>query len=330
MTSMKDVAKAANVSVATVSRVLSNKPNVRQEVRDHVMRIARELGYRPNQIASSLRTRTSHVIGLVVSDIRNPFFTDIARAIEDVAHESGLQVFLCNSDEDPDKEAHYIATLLEQNAAGVILSPSPAAASNFDAIVNAKMPMVMIDRRIKGLTTDYVLSDNAAMAYELTKHIIAGGATRIAAVMGLAASFTGQERMAGYRRAMEEFDLEAIGVFVEPEEGEAERTVAAWLADDMPPNAILTGNVRLTLGAIRAIQQAGLTIPADVMIAGFDEVPWLAFVGPGITTISQPTYEIGRSAAEMLLARIENPDRPHRELILHGQLIVRESSSQRP
>ncbi|MEO0560580.1 MAG: LacI family DNA-binding transcriptional regulator, partial [Chloroflexota bacterium] len=293
MASMKDVAKAADVSIATVSRVLANKPNVRPEVRDRVLRVVGELNYRPNRVASNLRRQTSDIIGLLVSDIRNPFFTDIARAIEDVAHSHDKRIFLCNTDEDRHKERHYIAALLDQNAAGIILSPTPSTATHYDTMLEDKTPLVIIDRRVPGLEADYVLSDNEASAYHLTKHLIERGATRIGAVFGLSGSSTGQERRDGYEQALAEHQLQPLATFVMPREDAAAAAVTEWLQQTEQPNAILGGNLRITLGALQAIHGAGLHIPGDILIAGFDESPWLAFAGPGITTVSQPTYEMG-------------------------------------
>lgn len=323
---MKDVARHANVSIATVSRVLRDQPNVRPEVREHVLRVVDELGYRRNRVASSLRTRTSGVIGLLVSDIRNPFFTDLARAVEDVAHEHEMSVFLCNTDEDPAKETKYLNTLLDENAAGIILSPTPSPAKHFRTIVESNIPIVMIDRYIEGIATDHVLSDNVQAAYTLTTHLIDQGCKRIGAVIGMSASTTGHERMAGYRQGIAAHGLESLEEFVLPHEDAGAAVVSRWLQLDTPPDALLMGNVRLTIGALNAIKQSGLQIPHDVLLAGFDETSWMQHVGPGITVISQPIYEMGRSAVELLLQRMADHTRPARELILKGQMIVRGST----
>ncbi len=326
MVSMKDVAEYAEVSVATVSRVLADKPNVRPEVREHVLKVVKELGYRRNRVASSLRTQKSGLIGLIVSDIRNPFFTAIARAIEDIAHQQGLSVFFCNTDENPEKEEHYLNTLLSENVAGIILSPTPDPTGDSKSLIESNIPIVMIDRRVEGISTDCVLSDNIETAYELTQHIIEQGAKRIGAVIGMSESTTGRERMRGYAQAMSDAQLEIMSEFVEPKEQAAELLVSAWFESDNPPDAILTGNSRLTIGALNAIKQSGHKIPDDLLLAGFDETVWMQHVGPGITVISQPIYEMGRSAAELLLQRIEDSERPVREMSLKGELIIRGST----
>lgn len=326
MVSMKEVAEHAGVSIATVSRVLTDKPNVREEVREHVLRVVDELGYRRNRVASSLRTQKSGVIGLLVSDIQNPFFTAIARAIEDVAHQHGMSVFLCNTDENPEKEEHYLNTLLDENVAGIILSPTPSLAQHFQFLFKNNTPIVMIDRKIDDVEADYVLSDNVQSAYNLTHHLVERGCQNIGAVIGMRESTTGRERLQGYIQCLNECGLDPLTKFVYPREEAGEQAVREWLASNNRPDAILTGNIRLTIGALNAIKQAGLSIPNDILLAGFDETIWMQHIGVGVTVISQPTYEMGRSAAELLFQRIADPKRPAREVILKGELIIRGST----
>ena len=327
MVTMQEVADAAEVSIATVSRVLRDQPNVRPEVRAHVLKVVEELGYRMNRTARRLRTQTSGVIGLLVSDIRNPFFTDIARAIEDVAHQNDLSVFLCNTDEDPEKEVQYLNTLIDEGVDGIILSPTPSQAKHFQMIMEHPTPIVFIDRSIDGLDADTVLSDNFSSAYTITSHLIEHGCQRIGAVIGMSESTTGRERMAGYKSCLEENKQVPLSAFVLPHEENAEKIVTDWLQSNSPPDAILTGNSRLTIGALNAIKQRGLSIPDDILLAGFDETVWMQHIGNGITVVSQPTYEMGRNAAELLLQRLKDHDRPAREVILKGKLIERGSTA---
>lgn len=329
MASIKDVAQKAGVSIATVSRALGNKPNVRPEVRLKVLNAAEELGYRPNRVASSLRTQTSEVIGLLVSDIRNPFFTDIARAIEDVAHQNDMSVFLCNTDEDPEKEILYLNTLRAERVAGIILSPTPNKAEQLKFILDDGIPIVAIDRRLKDADLDCVLSDNIEAARIITNHLIDRGYRRIGALIGLSTITTGHERMQGYQQSMKAHGLDTLSEFVMPMEKDAEEVVGRWLTSSNPPDAILSGNSRMTTGALNVIKQVGLVVPDDIAVAGFDETVWMQHVGPGITVISQPTYEMGRTAAELLLQRLEQPNRSTREVILKGALIQRGSTRAR-
>ncbi len=332
MASIKDVAQQAGVSVATVSRVLSNHPNVRTQVREQVQRVVDEMGYRPNRIASSLRQQTSPTIGVLVSDIRNPFFTAIARAIEDIAMSREMSVFLCNTDENPKKETLYINTLLDQKVAGIIMSPVEENVAHYNALIKSGTPVVTIDRRIPNASLDCVLSDNAEMAYVLTTYLIEQGYRRIAALFGLSTSFTGRERLQGYKSALADADIKfdaSITSYVPPREQDAEEAVPRLLANRIPPDALLLGNSRLTIGALNALQKANVRVPNDLGFCGFDETVWTPHVAGGTTVISQPTYEMGQTAAELLFERISNPTRPTREVILKGKLIKRESTRKR-
>lgn len=329
MTNIKDVAERAGVSVATVSRALANKPHVRAELRQLVLRTAEEMSYRPSRIAKNMRHQSSRIIGMLISDIRNPFFTAIARAIEDVANSRETSIFLCNTDEDPEKEQIYLKNLLEERVAGIIISPTKEALKPYDALFKSAIPVVTIDRRIAGARVDSVLCDNVHSAQTLAAHLIENGYRRIGAVIGLKDSTTGRERMQGIKLAFAEHGIlfnPAFATYVHPLEQEGEKVLTQWLAAPNRPDAILTGNSRLTIGALNAIAQAGLAIPRDVALAGFDETAWMPHVGPGVTVISQPTYEMGLTAADLLFQRIAEPDRPAREIILKGQLLPRGST----
>src|SRR5947209_13299911 len=200
MVSFTDVAEAAGVSTATVSRVLSNGLHVRPEVRERVMSAVERLGYRPNLVARSLRSQQSNAIGLIVSDIRNPFFTSISRSVEDIAYEQGFRVVLCNTDENPEKETIYLQLMQDESVAGVIFSPTRQTAANFPSSTMT-FPTVIVDRTVKDADVDIVLLDNVDAAYRLTSHLIENGYQRIAALCG-EMSTTGIERQIGYEQAL--------------------------------------------------------------------------------------------------------------------------------
>ncbi|HEX6293490.1 MAG TPA: LacI family DNA-binding transcriptional regulator [Herpetosiphonaceae bacterium] len=330
MASIKDVAEAAGVSTATVSRVLSNHPHVRPELRERVREAVARLEYRPNLIARSLRSQQSNTIGLIVSDIRNPFFTAISRAVEDTAYAHGLSVVLCNTDENPEKEALYLQLMRDEHVAGAIFSPTRHTLERF-ADLNIDFPVVMVDRSLKNGEVDAVLLDNAAAAYDLTSHLIEQGYRRIGAIFG-ETSTTGRERWRGYDEALREHGYPPAAElvrYIQPRT-EAGCLAALELLDlPQPPDAIFTSNSLLTAGALQAIRQRQLTIPGDIGLVGFDETTWASLVQPPITIIAQPTYEIGKTATELLLRRIDDPARPTRKVILQGELHVRGSSLRR-
>ena len=330
MVSIKDVAEAAGVSTATVSRVLSNGLHVRPEVRERVMAEVERLGYRPNLVARSLRSQHSNTIGLIVSDIRNPFFTSISRAVEDTAYEQGFSVFLCNTDENPEKETIYLNLMQDASVAGIIFSPTRQAIANFTAS-NLPFPLVVVDRSVPGVDVDAVLLDNIDAAYRLTTHLIENGYRRIAALCG-EMSTTGRERQSGYEKALRAHGLAPAAElvkYVQPKI-EAGHTAALRMLDSaQPPDALLTTNSLLAAGALQAIRERNLTIPDDIALVTFDETTWASLVQPAITLIAQPTYEIGKTAAELLMQRVTDPTRATRQVILKGQLLVRGSSTPR-
>lgn len=328
MTSIKDVAKAAGVSTATVSRVLANNAPVRLETRERVMQAVEELDYRPNLIARSLRSQKSAKIGLVVSDIRNPFFTAIGRAVEDAAYEQGYSVLMCNTDENPEKEKMYLNILYDESVAGIIFSPTQQISESTGKF-HSRTPFVIIDRTVTTDTADMVLLDNVGAAHELASHLIANGYRRIAGLFGNA-STTGIDRQHGFQNALQEHGLEPAAVhFIEPRIKHGYEMTIELLRQANRPDAIFTSNSLLTAGAFQAIRDCSLTVPDEVALVGFDETTWGALVDPPITLIAQPTEEIGRTATELLFQRIAEPDRASKTVILKGKLLVRESSAPR-
>lgn len=330
MTTMNDVAKLAGVSVATVSRVLSNKPHVREELKQKVLMAVDQLNYKPNMLARRLREQKSGIFGLVVADIRNPFFAEISRAVEDVAHAHEYSIFLCNTDEKPEKEREYIDLLSSESIAGLIIAPTKATAKKLGQL-KLDYPMVVIDRATTfsdRSNMDQVLLDNVDAAYRLTAHMLEQVGARIGAVFG-AQSFTGDQRLQGYARAMEEYQVEIRPDWVQRVSPRLDAGFAgtqALLDLTEPLNGIVTSNSLLAAGALEAINDRGLSIPEDIALACFDDATWTTLVKPPITVVSQPTYEIGRMATELLLQRIDNPSLHAREVVLRGRLIARAST----
>ena len=328
MASIKDVAQAAGVSTATVSRVLANKSRVHAETRKRVSEAIERLNYRPNLVARSLRAQKTARIGLVVSDIRNPFFTAISRAVEDAAYEQGYSVLMCNTDENPEKEELYLNLLHDENVAGIIFSPTQQFSTSLKSYKSA-IPFVIIDRSVESKDVDMVLLDNLAAGYELTLHLIENGYRNFAGLFGNS-STTGQERSRGFRMALKDHQLDPISVhFVEPRIRQGYETTLSLLAENRKPDAIFTSNSLLTAGVFQALRDSQLSVPGDVGLVGFDETTWGTLVEPPITIIAQPTEEIGRTATELLFQRINEPKRSPRTIILKGKLLARGSSARR-
>jgi LacI family transcriptional regulator len=331
MVTIRDVAKAAGVSTATVSRVLNEPSKVKEILTERVLRAIQEHNYQPNLVARSLRTQATSVIALIISDIENPFFTSVCRGVEDVASGAGYSVIVCNADEDLAKERDYISMLAAQQVAGIIISPASAEFTDVSPLQQRGIKVVALDRALP-IATDSVRVDNRAGARVATHHLLATGARRVACITGTHGATTASERLAGYLEA-----LAAAGVQPDPtlqhfadfkEQGGYDATARVLELDD-PPDAIFVANNRMTIGALHALAEHGIAIPEDVSIVGFDELPWADVVTPSITTVRQPTYEMGTAAGRMLVERIAGEDSAPREIVFEPELNVRSSSVKR-
>ena len=330
MASIKDVAKAAGVSTATVSRVIANKGYITDEKRELVLRAITELNYRPNLIARSLRAQTSNKIGLVVSDIRNPFFTAIARAVEDAAYERGYSIIMCNTDENAEKESLYLNLMHDENVAGVIFSPTQQFGSS-QKPYHASIPFVLIDRRVNNNPNyDTVILDNFSAAYQLTKHLIEQGYQRLVGLFG-DTSTTGFDRREGFEQAIKEAQLEHCSAhFISPRIEQGYQSTQELMDSGTRPDAIFTSNNLITVGVLKALRAKNIRIPHEVALVGFDETTWSNLIEPPLTIIKQPTEAIGRSAVDLLFKRIEEPKRPYEKLVLEGSLQINGSSGNTP
>ena len=324
--SIKDVARVAGVSPATVSRALGNGP-VSAKLRAQVEAAVRDTGYRPNLSARRLRSQHSQTVGLIVADISNPFFTAVSRAVEDAAYKAGLRVILCNTDENPDKEALYLKLMEEERVTGVIFAPTRLTADRL-AKQRVNFPIVLIDRATASGYQDAVVLDNHAASAMLVEHLYAEGYRRITGLFGNA-STTGIERHNGYVSAMQRYALTPEAKFVAPIVEAAETEVGQWLARGTEPEAVIASNGLLLMGVVRALRAAGKTTPDDLAIAGFDNESWTELIGPGLTVIEQPVTAIGRTAMALLLERLDAPGAPIRKVVLGGRCVIRGSTAKR-
>lgn len=331
MRTIYDVARRAEVSPSTVSRVLNGKQSVDAELAERVRRAARELDYRPNAVARNLRRSRTNLWAVIISDISNPFFTALVRGVEDVARGAEHSVVLCNSDEDPDKEASYVAAVLAEQMAGVIISPTNRTA-NVKQLLAARAPVVTIDRQVAGADVDTVLVDNEHGARLATEHLIAEGYRRIACITGPKRVSTATQRLRGYRAALRAAGRPADDALVRHADFREHGGLDAMrdlLRGDEKPDAVFVTNNLMTVGALECLAEGGVRIPDEVAVIGFDDVPWATFIRPPLSTITQPTYELGRSAATLLLDRIAAPERPTSLLTLPTELHIRDSSRRR-
>jgi LacI family transcriptional regulator len=329
VTTMKDVAELSGVSVSTVSRALSGRPGVGEDMRKVIRDAAEAAGYLPNRLASNLRRQTTTVWGLLISDIQNTFFTGLVRAVEDVAQASGYSLILCNSDEDLAKEAHYVDVLVAEQISGLLITAEDEARTSVRRALDAGIPVVSVDRRITSASVDTVLVDNQQGARAAVEHLIDQGARRIAILIGSEAFAAHKERHAGYSRALSARgipEVAALELHAGPHNVGAVEAVRALFSSDDRPDALFITNNQLTISALPVLAELGLEAPRDLLIACFDDLPLARFVGTGLTVVEQPTYELGERAAQLLLSRIRDSEIPVREHMLSPRLIVRGSS----
>ena len=330
MSTLQEVASRASVSISTVSRVLNTPAKVRAGTRTRVEEAIRELRYKPNRVARRLRSRDgrSHLLGLIIPDIQNAFFSNVVRGVEDVARAHDYAVILCNSDEELDRERFYLEILAAESADGVILPPIRGDERTARRLADLDLPVVCIDRRLTRTAIDTVVAENREGARAAISHLVRLGHRRIGAIIGPLNLSTSVERRAGYRQALEEAGIPPDDALVrsgEPRREEGRRIAEELLAEQPSVTALFAGNALLTLGVLQALRERGLNVPGDLAVVGYDDEPWAGLLDPPLTTVRQPSYEMGRHAAELLLKRIAAPGRPPALVVLEPELVVRRS-----
>jgi LacI family transcriptional regulator len=326
---LKDVAEHAGVSQATVSRVLNNNPSVAENLRERVLKAVRALGYQPNRAARRLRANTNDVLGLIISDIENPYFTSVVRGVEDAAYAEKMSVVLCNTDEKLEKQRMYLQVMQAEQVAGLIITPTHIDDSvEFAPLIQAGMPVVLLDRQTSNYKCDAVVVNNVGGAYEAVKHLIDLGYQRIGIVGGLPHLTTGKERNEGYLKALSEAGIETHQAYIKIGDFKSEsgyRLTHELLETTPAPQAIFVANNLMTLGALRAIHERELHIPEDVALVGFDDMPWSGELCPPLTAVAQPTYDLGREAVRLLVRRLRTPHTSFNTVVLQTRLVIRES-----
>ncbi len=331
--SIKDIARAAGVSHSTVSRALSDSPLVSAATRARIQRLAREMGYSPDALARSLVTGRTRTIGVVATAITDPFIAQVVQAIEQTAYTHDYTLILAISNAEPEREIAAVEMLRSKRVDGVIVTSSRVGALYRERLEQLSVPVVLLNshREQSGPYTFSVSVDNEHGGYLATRHLIQGGHRRIAYVRGAEGSSDSLARQSGYRRALEEAGLAFDPALVAPGTGRAgsgERALPRLLALDEPPTALFCYNDMTAIGLLRAARQRGLSVPRDLAVVGFDDIPFASYVQPSLTTVVQPMDEMGRLAVEMVLALTHGePDGSETaNVIVQGTLIVRESS----
>jgi DNA-binding LacI/PurR family transcriptional regulator len=332
MTTIKDVAKCAGVSVSTVSRVLNGHPYVTYEVRRRVLDAIRELNYHPSRVAQRLRATDSRLVGVIFSDITNPFYINVLHSIELVFSQHDLSVLIGNANGKPDLEASFVRLMQTEGVAGLIIAPTDEDAPALAKAVQNGLPIVVVDRRMNNIDLDTVLANNFAGARQAVEHLIRLGHSLIGLVSGPLHLTSGRERFAGYLQAMSDAQLHidsSLARFGDYRQSSGYDLTCELLSLPHPPTALFVANNQMTIGALNAIHETGHVIPDDVAVVGFDDLSWAISLNPPLTTVAQPAFDIGTHAAQLLLDRIAEPDRPTRTIVLETHLMVRASCGSR-
>lgn len=330
MPTIRDVAQRAGVAPITVSRVINNSGYVTQEKRERVEAVIADLGYVPNTLARSFRSKQTKTIALVLTDITNPFWTDVARGVEDAAREQAFNVILCNTDEAESRQAEYLSVLLQKRVDGILLVPTSSTAQPIESIQKQGISVVVLDRRVPTARVGVVRCDSEGGAYQLVRHALSLGHQRIAALTGPSNVSSAQDRVTGYRRALSDAGVEIIedliyyGEFIQASGYQMAQKALMALPK---PTALFAANNFIAIGAWRAVRDAGLSIPEDITLIAFDDLPSSLIVEPFLTVAAQPGYEMGKQATDLLLASLaeKTPVKPQ-EIVLPTRLIIRQSS----
>jgi LacI family transcriptional regulator len=333
-TTLGDIARKAGISVSTVSRVLNKKTahsRISRDTERLVLKTAKELDYRPNQLARGLRLKRTHTLGLVVPDIANPFFACIIKSIQVVSHSQGYSLVVCDTNETLDLEVEHSSLLVSKGVDGLIVFPVGQKASHLKTILASGVPLVVADRCFTELPVNSVSVDNYQGAFEAVEHLIARGHFRIAIILGLAETLTTRERLRGYCDALCKNGCtpdELLMVGNDYSERTGYVTTKMLLSMKSPPTAIFTTSDVITLGALKAIAEEGVSVPGDISLVAFDDLEGVEYFRCPITAVAQPKERIGEIAVKLLVEHMKSrvTGEP-RNIVVKPKLIIRDSVS---
>lgn len=328
---MRDVAQKAGVSIKTVSRVVNNQGELAESTRERVLAIIEELDYRPNRVAQGLATQRTFTVGLVVGDITNPFFPEVARGAQDAARTKGYELFLCNSDGDPEQERSTLQSLADHAVDGIIIYPSHDSEPTLTTFAENYKPLVVINSLFEQPDVSHVVVDTCQGAKLAVNYLIDKGHTAIGMVTGVQDPSPDKvRRVQGYREALLEHNLPVIEDWIIPGQLPSfecgYQAAKQLLSKHAQITAIFAYNDLMALGAIRACNELGRSVPADCAIIGYDDIPWAETSTPALTTIRINKYELGQQAMTRLLVMLNNPDSAFSPIHLDVELVVRESA----
>ncbi|MEW6673944.1 MAG: LacI family DNA-binding transcriptional regulator [Thermodesulfobacteriota bacterium] len=326
---IRDIARMAKVSHTTVSRVLNNDPRVQEKTKKRILDLVNKLGFKPDARARNLALKKSNLIGLVVTDIRNPFYGDLARGIEDKAHQLGYNVIFCSTDHKADRMESYVNLMLDVGVDGFVFASSRLHEPAIENLIEKRFPLVLVNRKLKSENYSYVVLDNFKGAYDITKHLIDSGYRRIAIIDGPSNVFTGLERLKGYQRALKDHDIDVRPDYIF--QGNFARATGYEGASRLlmmkdRPEAIFSGSDYIAMGVFDAIEELGLKIPEDLALVGFDDTEFASNQRIRLTTVSQREYTMGGLGVQILIDYIENKEMGYvHKVVLESKLVIRES-----
>ncbi len=328
MTTISEVAQKAGVSITTVSHVINKTRFVSEETRERVEMAIEEMGYRPNALARSLRSGESYTIGLILPDSANPFFAEVGRSIEIAAFEAGYSVILSNTENDVDKECIYIDVLIKKQIDGMIFVGTGEDIDAYKGLLDLNIPVVAMDRDYPNLKMDVVISDNLQGGELATQHLIALGHRRIGCIAGPSKVNLSAQRVTGYIQSLKQAGLAVdrnliVSGDFHPGSGQAAAKKLLALPD--PPTAIFACNDLMAIGVLRAGMELGRRIPQDLAVVGYDDIELASYTTPPLTTIQQPKKEMGITAFNYLLSRIQTRQSPPQRASLPVSLVERGS-----
>ena len=328
---IKDIARELEISPSTVSRALKDHPDISPETKKLVNNLADKWNYKPNPIALSLKGGTSHTIGIVVPEIVHYFFSSVISGIEDYADENDYNVMICQSNEEYEKEVSSIQTLVNSRVDGILISVSKLTRSmeHFHQLKDKKIPLVFFDRISSEVESDRVVVDDAEGAYMATKHLILEGRKRIVHLSGPPNLVISKDRIEGYIRALNEFQCSVTeeNIVKCDQIQEAEWIVPSLMKRSPPPDAFFCVNDFTAAQTLNLVKKLGFRVPEDVAIVGFTNGQLSRLTDPGLSTVDQHGYDMGREAARLLLERIKDRDRPYQNRVIKTELVVRGSSA---
>jgi len=329
---ISDVARKANVSKSTVSRVINNAPSVDEELRERVLAAIEKLDYQPSRAARQLKKNLKDAVGFMVPSISDTIFGAVIQSAQDYAYKKKMGILLYSTADDLERQKRYLDDLLTEEIAGLVVVPAPN--TNPQVLRNMQdqgIPIVLLDRKLVGIDADYIGSDNTQGAYDAVTHLIDCGYTKIATIAGSQLVSTGIERLIGYRMAMTEANLPIAPDYIQYgnfDDHESYQALKTLIKLDNPPEAVFVSNDAMTIAVLRAVRDLGIRVPHDIAIVAFDELQLSELLTPSLTTIEQATEALGQEALRLLFDRIKRQDRRATRIVrIPTKMNIRNSSA---